>query len=148
MQRLDDRLALTVFGDMAGHQHLMSRARKFVAAAPISGDAGDEVMIILDELAANIIRYAWPEPGAHEFAVSLGWKIADAVDITIVFEDAGIAFDPSAGTASDRQSPIDDRPLGGLGLALVRALCDDIRYSRTGGRNRTVILKSTALAAR
>ena len=51
------------------------------------------------------------------------------------FRDQGPAFDPLSGPAPDLDAPLEQRPVGGLGLVLVRALVEDARYLREGPFN-------------
>lgn len=57
----------------------------------------------------------------------------------LCYEDALEPFDPSGkiGEALARAgNPLDQRPVGGLGLLMVYRLADEFRYTREGGRNR------------
>lgn len=56
-------------------------------------------------------------------------RLGDIVEITV--EDDGPPFDPLARPAPDLRLPLEARSPGGLGIVLVRALMDDVRYTRT-----------------
>ena len=56
-------------------------------------------------------------------------------DTVSVHGDDGPAFDPLAAQAPDTTLGLDERPVGGLGLMLVRRLMDDVAYERRDGRN-------------
>ena len=60
----------------------------------------------------------------------------------LTIQDNGPAFDPSTAGVPDTALPADERPVGGLGLHLVRTLSDSFDYSREGDRNRYVITLS------
>jgi len=51
------------------------------------------------------------------------------------FRDRGRPFDPLTADAPDLDLSPEERPPGGLGLALVRALVDDARYERRDAAN-------------
>ena len=89
--------------------------------------------VALDEIVANIVAYG-PPGGPAALDV---WfrRIGDTVEITV--EDDGPPFDPLARPAPDLRLPLEARAPGGLGIALVRALMDDVRYART---NRNVLM--------
>ena len=40
-----------------------------------------------------------------------------------------------------RNSSIEERPIGGLGLALVRRLMDEVQYERRDGKNRLRLVR-------
>ena len=65
--------------------------------------------------------------------------IGDGVEATI--EDNGIAFDPTVAAGVDPEGELDDRPIGGLGLHLVRRSIDSMQYRRDGDRNLLTITK-------
>src|SRR5262245_41535545 len=80
-----------------------------------------QLHIVLDEIVSNIIKYAWPKNGMHEFLVRINVE-PDHVEIH-TFDD-GEPFDP-------RDAPIRDVPFpgvtplpGGLGVQLVKKLVD------------------------
>ena len=87
------------------------------------------VMLILDEMLTNVIKYAHPDgaPGGRLIDVQL--RIGDG-DIGIEIEDDGVPFDPTAGSGrSDADVPLEERQIGGWGLSLVRKTAghDDLR---------------------
>ncbi len=86
--------------------------------------------IVLEELALNAQRHG----GAPEVLVEAG--IAGPY-CTLVLEDAGRPFDPTAGLLPPPAASLGEARIGGLGLALVRRSAAALRYSRTAtGRNR------------
>ena len=50
--------------------------------------------------------------------------------------DDAPGFDPLAVPEPDTSLAIEDRPIGGLGIALMRRLMDETEYERREGRNR------------
>lgn len=83
--------------------------------------------VALDEIVANIVSYG----KTGTFAELDVWfrRLGDIVEITV--EDDGPPFDPLARPAPDLRLPLEARSPGGLGIVLVRALMDDVRYTRT-----------------
>jgi serine/threonine-protein kinase RsbW len=64
---------------------------------------------------------------------------ADAIELVV--EDGGPAFDPLQQATPDLEAALDDRPVGGLGIHLVRQMMDEVAYQRTGQRNRLTMRK-------
>jgi anti-sigma regulatory factor (Ser/Thr protein kinase) len=60
---------------------------------------------------------------------------ADQEWMTFVITDTGIAFDPTTKEDADTTLSAEERPIGGLGIFLVRQLMDDINYNREGNKN-------------
>lgn len=97
-----------------------------------------DVRLIVEELASNAIDYGAAElpVGQHELSVN----IAIAGDLlTLDFRDTGAPFDPLSAAEPDLDADLDARPLGGLGLYLIRQLATDIHYQRDGDDNRLTV---------
>ncbi|HEY7409228.1 MAG TPA: ATP-binding protein [Vicinamibacteria bacterium] len=91
-----------------------------------------ELRLVAEEVLTNIARHGF-EPGEMP-VVELLVSLSDAAAV-LEFRDQGRAFDPLAQPPSDLDAPLEQRPLGGLGLTLVRALVEEARYVREGPTN-------------
>ena len=90
--------------------------------------------IVMDEIVSNIVRCS----GAKDFTVGLDKTDAG---LTMVFSDAGKAFDPTRETAEpDLSASLDDRGIGGLGIFMVKKMAKSVSYRREGDRNVLTIL--------
>ena len=88
--------------------------------------------LALEEAVSNVLLYAY-QNGAGG-AVSVGavvWK--DRIDFTVT--DSGIPFDPTLIPDPDLSADVKDRPVGGLGIYLVRRIMDQVTYARRDGQN-------------
>lgn len=93
-------------------------------------DVPDSMRLIVEELVVNISQYAYPSDG--------NWGGDDRLLITIeyidssfvlTFRDYGLPFNPLLTTTPDLSLSADERPIGGLGIFLVKELASDITYS-------------------
>lgn len=64
--------------------------------------------------------------------------------LTMTVEDDGPQFDPLQLPAPDLLASLDDRPVGGLGVFLVRRIMDSVSYQRVGPYNRLTMTRSLA----
>jgi len=55
--------------------------------------------------------------------------------VVVEVEDWGVAFDPTAAPEPDFDLDLDARPLGGLGIHMIREIMDEVSYRREGDRN-------------
>ncbi len=95
-----------------------------------------KVNLVLDELSVNIVNYGGE---TSEIEVSLA---ADAEVVRVEISDDGRPFDPlTEAVEPDIDAPLEDRPVGGLGIHLVREMMDELHYSREDGRNRLAMVK-------
>ncbi|MDA7916232.1 ATP-binding protein [Verrucomicrobia bacterium] len=90
------------------------------------------VHLCLEEMATNIISYAWPKEESHEFEIRLS---VDETTIKAEFEDDGVAFDPTHASDADTTSDVAQRPIGGLGIHLVKSTMNTLYYQRVEERN-------------
>ncbi len=117
----------------------VKRVDEFVAAFATRHGIGDDdrarALIVVEELLTNLFKYGYQEctePGTAEVALAL-----DEGRLTIELIDDGCAFDPFAAPEPDFNRPLEARPLGGLGLRIVRLLTEGAHYSRVNDRNVT-----------
>lgn len=61
--------------------------------------------------------------------------------VSAMVSDDGVAFDPTAAPLVDTSAPIEERPIGGLGIHMMRRLCDHLVYLRVGGTNQLELIK-------
>lgn len=87
--------------------------------------------LALEEILVNIISYAH-NGKAGLIRVRCG---ADLTRFIILIEDDGEYFNPLDREEPDTTAAIENRPVGGLGIYLVKSMVDDIRYCRVGESN-------------
>ncbi|MBQ6374073.1 MAG: ATP-binding protein [Clostridia bacterium] len=99
-----------------------------------------QVDVAIDELFGNIARYAYdPEVGPATVRVDVE---DDPLSVIITFIDHGVPYDPlSAEFVDTTHLPAKERPIGGLGLFMVKKTMDDISYSYQEGQNILTIRK-------
>lgn len=102
------------------------------------------LLLVLEELFTNVIKYGRAEDAV---ATTIGVTLAlEGGELTIEFNDDGPPFDPLIAALPDLERPIADRPIGGLGLHILRSLVDHARYRREGDRNYLVLRRSISFA--
>lgn len=100
-----------------------------------------DVDVAVDELLGNIFRYAYgPEGGSVTVEVETG---KDPPAVAVTFMDRGKPFNPLAQEMPDTTAlPAGKRPIGGLGLFMVRNLMDEMTYKYRDGQNILTIRKN------
>ena len=99
-----------------------------------------QIDVAIDELFSNIARYAY-EPGTGDVTVRLDTQEQPKA-VIITFIDSGTPFNPLVAEMPDISLSAEDRPIGGLGIHLVRKTMDDMHYERTDHRNVLSIQKN------
>ncbi len=94
--------------------------------------------LVIEELLTNIIKYAHDDQVPHPVKLLLDH---DGANWRLTLEDEGRPFDPR-NALPPPDGPLEERPIGGLGLHLVREMTDAMLYTREHGQNRvTVVLR-------
>lgn len=88
--------------------------------------------IALEELVLNTIKHGRCDPA--EGAIQLAMRL-EGDTVKIELSDSGMPFNPLDKPAPDLTGNIAERPIGGLGIHLVRSLMGGISYERREGRN-------------
>ena len=126
-----DRLAFECAPDLAAAAAAGERAAAWVLAAGGSPRVAQRAALVVEEVLANVASHGAGLAGSVA-SVRLARR-ADALLIEI--DDAGRAFDPRGAPVPDIGASLEDRPVGGLGLHLVRSLAERLEYRREGDRN-------------
>ncbi len=96
----------------------------------------NQISVVVDEIFSNIARYAYnPEVGGAKVRVAVG------EDVTMEFEDGGVAFDPLSKDEPNVTLSEEEREMGGLGLFMVKKMMDSVEYRRDGNKNILTIKK-------
>ena len=92
--------------------------------------------LVLEELGVNIVNYSG---ATGDIEISLA---SNSERVTVEISDNGRPFNPLLDQDTpDVSAPLGDRPIGGLGIHLVRSMMDEMRYSREDGKNKLAITK-------
>ncbi len=110
-------------------------------ALGVEKGALEDVVQAVDELATNIIMHGYRgQPGTIEVQIR-----RDTDRLIVLLKDQAPAFDPTLAPLPDLTLPLDERPLGKLGIFLARKLMDEIAYRAPpqGGNELTLTKKLT-----
>ncbi|MGN0236596.1 MAG: SpoIIE family protein phosphatase [Lepagella sp.] len=85
------------------------------------------LLLAVEEAVANAINYAYPPGEKGEICVDLEWIEDERILLTTII-DLGTPFNPLAVEEPDITLPLEERPIGGLGIHLIRNLMDQVDY--------------------
>jgi serine/threonine-protein kinase RsbW len=112
--------------------------RQFWADASLLPAQALAFELALEEVFMNVVLHGSPAGTTPHVEVSLSLSGA-ALAMTV--EDDGPGFDPLMLSPPDVTARLAERPVGGLGVVLVRKMMDAVSYQRIGGRNRLTMTK-------
>lgn len=98
-----------------------------------------QLNLALDEALANSVNYAYANGEEGEIILEASKENQDVVFRLI---DEGVPFDPTQeGEAPDVSSAAEARPVGGLGIFLIKQMMDEVSYERKDGQNILKMIK-------
>jgi|SRR5665213_2029157 len=89
--------------------------------------------VALEEAVTNVIRHGYQDGLPHRFTLAL--MVAPGGRLKAILTDDAPPYDPMARPPVDTSLPFEQRPIGGLGVHLVKTLMDSVRYERRDGNN-------------
>jgi anti-sigma regulatory factor (Ser/Thr protein kinase) len=125
-------MSVTLVNDRSEIERLSQLVEAFGEAKGLTADSVFSVNLALDEVITNVIRYGHDDGGQHPIVVRLA---IDQDVLTAQVEDDGRAFNPLEAPVPDIGASIEERPIGGLGIHLVRSVMNSVEYRREDGRN-------------
>ena len=123
---------LTLQNDVREVKTLNAFVKQVMAELDIEKSLAKKIQLAVEEAVVNVIDYAYPTGVIGEITLKV---FADGQWMSFVIIDSGVAFDPTERKKADITLSAEDRPIGGLGILLLRELMDSINYERTGGKN-------------
>ena len=112
----------------------------FGAAHGLSPEVVFKLNLALDEVVTNIIAHAYDDADEHQIAIRVA---LDGEGVAVRVEDDGRAFNPLDAPRPDLGLDLAKRPIGGLGVHIVRSVMDALEYRRENDRNILIMRKRT-----
>ena len=100
----------------------------------INKELANKLDMCAEEIFANITFYAYREMEDKTGVIEAEMENSDNA-VTLVFRDSGTEYDPLKKPDPDITLPPEKRPIGGLGIFMVKTIADKISYKRENGKN-------------
>ena len=128
---------LSAEADFPSVRLLAAACHGILAEWGLSADRRSLLELAVVEAATNVVRHAYGGRGGR-IEMELV-REGSAIALSVV--DAGASFDPTGVPPPRDPDPSDPStwPEGGMGLPIIRAACDELRYRSEGGRNRLTL---------
>jgi sigma-B regulation protein RsbU (phosphoserine phosphatase) len=98
-----------------------------------------KLRLAVEEAVVNVMEYAYPKGTTGEVNIR---ATSNGNMLKFIISDTGVSFNPTEVTAADTTLSAEERPIGGLGILLVRELMDSINYERIDGKNVLTLIKT------
>ena len=130
---------LTIKADISQLDQVLAFADDILEGVDCPEEAKIQIDIAIEEIFINIARYAYPDGEGY---VGIEVKAdSSAGSVQIVFKDEGVPYNPLENKDPDISLSAEERPIGGLGIFMVRKSMDDVSYEYKDGKNRLTIRK-------
>jgi anti-sigma regulatory factor (Ser/Thr protein kinase) len=113
-------------------QRLLNELETFARTHDLAATVRQAADLALEEHLTNVIRYGYEgaqlQPIVVRFELERGY-------FAIEVADEGKPYDPLKRPDVDTSIPLEDKPVGGLGIYLIRKFMDEVKYRREGNKN-------------
>ena len=132
----ESRLHFEIDATLAELAPASARVRHFLSNHAVDEAAIFAIETAIEELVTNAIKYAFGACRKGTITIEASATPERAV---LVMEDNGEAFNPTQVPAARVNRSLEEMPVGGLGIHLVRELADGFCYERVGNRNQVSV---------
>lgn len=94
--------------------------------------------LAFDEILSNVIKYAYADDSRRTIECEL--RVEDGTISGTIIDD-GWPFNPLAQPQPELSGMLEERPIGGLGIPLVRGMFPGVRYQRANERNMLTLVE-------
>lgn len=114
----------------------------YAKRAGLRKDQSYKLCLSVDEIASNIINYGYPDSNIEADTIEI-FISHKGNTFEVVLEDNSPAFNPlkySGSFEKDVLLPLEERPVGGLGIMLAKQSVDTFSYEFKNGKNRNIFV--------
>ena len=141
--RPEEALVLDKTLNLSNDVHQVPELNDFVKSVNselnLASSLSSQLMLAVEEAVVNVMSYAYPIGTKGDVTVQAK---ATGQWLKFIIIDQGKAFDPTLKGEADTTLNAEERPIGGLGILLVKELMDSINYERNEGKNVLTLKKN------
>ena len=124
--------SITLANDIAEISKLATFIEEVGEAFELTPDVIFNLNLVIEEAVVNVINYAYPKEEHQSIYLSANLH---EDSIVFVLTDTGKEFDPTQAPEADITLSAEERPIGGLGIFLIRQIMNEVKYERIEGKN-------------
>jgi serine/threonine-protein kinase RsbW len=134
---IHNRLQLSV--EQGEIKRALDQVEAFCAVTRLPTTISNAVMVAIDELLSNIVKFAYGASDQGVIDIELSYANRT---LTAVVLDRGVAFNPLTAKQPETSGELKRRSEGGLGILFVKNLVDHVDYERHGNSNKVTLMIS------
>jgi anti-sigma regulatory factor (Ser/Thr protein kinase) len=140
---MENQLALQTKNSIEEIPVATAQASSWLLANAIPKDVVHFVCLAIEELVSNCVKYGYDDALEHVIEIVIGFT-GSHVAVSVI--DDGHPFNPLDLPAPDVLAPVEDRPIGGLGIHLLRKMADHFEYERSNSKNKVTLVKNLSMS--
>jgi anti-sigma regulatory factor (Ser/Thr protein kinase) len=125
-------MQIVLNGNPAERASVVRGLEEFCRQHQIPNQVMNAADVALEEHLTNVLNYGYEAGAPHRVVVDL--KL-DNGSLFVDVADDGKPYDPLARPPVDTSLPLAEKPIGGLGVHLMRQFMDELSYAREAGKN-------------
>lgn len=134
-------MELVIKNDLQEIETLGRFVKAFAAEHELSPKLTFQINLALEELVTNVISYGYEDDDEHQIQLTLEMENDS---LRTEMKDDARPFNPADAKPPDLKLSLEKRPIGGLGIHLVKNMFDSLEYSRDNGKNCLILVKKRA----
>ncbi len=119
------RLNLEFPADTCVLKEIGTQIKQAGSEAGFTASEINDILLAVDEACTNTIRHGLKENPKQSFQLQI---LAQKNQIEILIRENGVPFNPEGVDLPDFDLSVDDRPIGGLGIYIMRNLMDTVEF--------------------
>jgi serine/threonine-protein kinase RsbW len=127
----------TIPADISGLNEILDGIAILLEEQSFPFELISDVQLATDEAVTNAILHGYDGKEGDVRVIAE----ADDQEVIVIVEDHAPAFDPVSFVSRDVSMDGEDRPIGGLGLILIRNVMDEVSYEHRDGKNIFTMVK-------
>jgi len=115
---------------------------EWIDSLGIPAELSMPINLALEEIVSNVMLYAYPGKSGQVIVEGTKGEWTNGERLIFTVTDSGVAFDPTQKEEVDTTLSAEERPIGGLGIHLVRQIMDEVHYERIEDKNILTLIKN------
>ena len=128
---------ITLKNDIRCVDQLNDFVKSITDKLDIDTSKAHNIKLAVEEAVVNVMEYAYPTGTTGDIGIH---AMYNERKLKFIITDSGVAFNPTKASLADTTLGVEERPVGGLGLLLVRELMDSINYERINHKNTLTLI--------
>jgi len=139
---MSKRISVELKNDLSEIKRMSQFVEEFCAINDLPPDILFALNLSIEEVLTNVISYGYEDNEEHQILVRMNIK---EDEVWVEVEDDSKPFNPLEVDEPDLDKSLEDRPIGGLGIHLVRNYMDGLEYRRNGDKNLLKLKKKSSI---